>query len=111
MRGDKDFRKEVTRLFERGVPLVEPKQGSTPSGSFAHDNFIIRRPSKRSESQVRDLIVKSDHVALVVENRYEEFVLKTQDQEIELAEEIAGKVVGLNMADMKSTIAVLKSVK
>ena len=108
MRGDKDFRKEITRLFEQGVPLVEPKGSSTPSGWIPHTNFIYRRPSKRSESQVRELISNTDHIALIVENRYEELVLKTLDQEIELAEEISGQVIRLNMSDINSTISTLK---
>lgn len=111
MRGDKDFRKEMTRLFDLGVPMVEPKAATTPSGWMEYGNMVVRRPSGRSENQVRNLLQDTTHVALVVENRYEEFVLRTSEQEVELVEEITGETVRLNMSKMSGTIGVLKRIK
>lgn len=116
MRGDNDFRKEIERLFKLGVPIVEEKKASSGarSGWFEHgDNMVVRRPSGRSESQVRALVEDASHAALVVENRYEEYVLRTaaQEVEVELVEEITGRVVRLNMANMGSTVGVLKRIK
>ncbi len=108
MLADEDFESYVMRLHDFGVPDGVIDAGTTPERPVRYNYCRFRVPETRTRSDIEKLVKNTAQIALVFETIEHEFLVKMDNAEVEVAEELPGeKIVVRGWDDIKGFLGQL----